>query len=88
MHIKFTQMEYVEIDVYKESKDSVWIPVEELKRAIVRQEGDHYRLIFLESSGDIEVVKENPIELLEEYEKGKEKDIEETMRKINKGRIK
>lgn len=79
MHIKFTRVKYQGSEVYKETNKSVWIPVEDLKRAIVRQEKNFYTLIFLgkEQIGVIggttlENVKEDPIKLLKKYEEEQE----------------
>lgn len=96
MHIKFTRMEYEGNDVYKELKESVWIPVEVLKQAVIRQEETRYRIFlqkdkdkpktkFEDNWWDIEVVKENPIELLKKYEEEKEEERKKIIKELGRG---
>lgn len=63
-HLNFTQMEYTKDGTYKESDKHVLIPVDSLAKAIIREEGEWWRIIFQDSEGKtshVEVVKESPL---------------------------
>ena len=88
MHIKFTQMVGAAGGGYIENK-SIWIPVEVLKQSIVYQEKECYSITLPKSETyyGVEVVKENPIELLESYEQTQDARMVSFIRKLNKGSI-